>query len=245
MRHTTTKTKRPMTWAEIERRVLTAFSEDRVGVAWAIEQFRKESQKVRQAEEDAKVVHRLQSPPVIAAAVRVLQADIRHKVAVFRARAARDKHCVALVQLRATLGAHDGVFPDEEDGEHIVPELLEARRTTKAAKMKKLQKIIDASKRLASAEGADSGETPAVPKGLSDGVHKFMSDLQEFLRASGDEGRELVLRICDDPDYARKLVQEEGLPPALQFLAQIVAQATANTRLPASDKKSGFGFGRR
>jgi len=52
------------TWAGIEALILAPFDENRVGDRWAIQHWRKETDEVRQAEQDAEVVHRFEAGKV-------------------------------------------------------------------------------------------------------------------------------------------------------------------------------------
>jgi len=134
---------------------------------------------------------------------------------------------------------------DEEDGEHIVPELLAVLRVTKSAKTKMLQQVVQASMTLAHNNGDENAEQPSWPPGLGDGIQDFANDLTEFLSANGEEGREIVTRVGEDTDFAKKVCNDEDMPRPIRFLGQVVVEANTNNHLPKKEQRIGFGFGSR
>lgn len=230
------------TWEEIEKRVVESFDLDDVGANYGVSRWREHVEKARGVEDAGEVSHSFTSPKVLDAVVDFFKADIAENVAIFQVKLARNNRLMKLMNLRVALGEAQGVFVDEEDGEHVVPELLAVLRVTKSAKTKMLQQVVEASMTLAHNNGDENAEQPSWPVGLGDGIQDFANDLTEFISANGDEGREVVTRVCQDTGFAKKVCNDEDMPKPIRFLAQVVVEAKTNNHLPDKERRIGFGF---
>ena len=233
---TTVKCDANPTWEEIEKRVLESFDLNDVGIRFAVEAWRKSVEKVRDAEDLGEVAHSFSSAEALDAAVAFHQADIGENLAIFKVKTARNERRLALMNIVKALGESQGVFVDEDEGEHIIPELLVVTRVSKSAKSKMLQQVVEATMTLATNGNGDS-EDIKWPSSISE---DFRNDLEEFLSANGDAGREIITRVCHDAGFAKKVRQDEEMPRPIRFLAQIVVEASSNNRLPNRERKIGF-----
>lgn len=226
----------------IEARVLEGFDLEDVATACAVRSWKDHFAQVID-ETVGDETHRFNSEAVLSAAVVLFQAEIRENLAVHQVKVAHVEWLLALMKLRAELGAREGIFPDEDEGERIVPERLAVIKVSKAEKTKLLEQVIEASRRIA--EGSHDGEAiDAFPKGVGEGIRDFAVDLQTLISKAGQDGREAVTRICDDREYANEVLQDDQMPRPLRFLAQIVIETSSND-LPKKANHVGFGFGKR
>ena len=233
-----TKNETPPTWAEIEKRVIESFNLDDVGANYGVSRWREHVEKARGVEDAGEVAYPFTSPKVLDAVVEFFKADIAENIAIYQVKLARNDRLMKLMNLRVALGEAQGVFVDEEDGEHVVPELLAVVRVTKA---KMLQQVVQASLTLAHNNGDENAEQPSWPAGLGDGIQDFANDLSEFIATNGEEGREIVTRVCEDINFAKKVCNDEELPRCIRFLAQVVVEANTNNHLPKKKRRIGFG----
>lgn len=239
------KNETPPTWAEIEKRVVESFNLDDVGANYGVSRWREHVEKARGVEDAGEVAYPFTSPKVLDAVVEFFKADIAENIAIYQVKLARNDRLLKMMNLRVALGEAQGVFVDEEDGEHVVPELLAVLRVTKSAKTKMLQQVVQASMTLAHNNGDENAEQPSWPAGLGDGIQDFANDLTEFISANGEEGREIVTRVCEDTDFAKKVCNDEDMPRPIRFLGQVVVEANTNNHLPKKEQRIGFGFGSR
>lgn len=232
-------------WEEIEKRVLKSFNLDEVGVIYAVSRWREHVERARGVVHAGEVTHQFTSPKVLDAVVKSFKADIAENNAIFLLNLARNDRLLKQTNLRVALGEAQGVFVDEERGEHIVPEMLAVLRVTKSAKMKMLQQVVQASMTLARSNGDENAEEPSWPVGLGEGIQDFANDLTEFINTNGEQGRQMVTRVCEDHEFARRVRNNEEMPKPLRFLAQVVVEASTNIHLPEKERRIGFGFGSR
>ena len=239
------KNETPPTWAEIEKRVVESFNLDDVGANYGVSRWREHVEKVRGVEDAGEVAYPFTSPEVLDAAIEFFKADIAENIAIYQVKLARNDRLLKMMNLRVALGEAQGVFVDEEDGEHVVPELLAVLRVTKSAKTKMLQQVVQAAMTLAHNNGDENAEQPSWPAGLGDGIQDFANDLAEFISANGEEGREIVTRVCEDINFAKQVCNNEEFPRPIRFLGQVVVEANTNNHLPKKKQRIGFGFGSR
>lgn len=228
-------------WDEIERRVVESFNLDDVGVNYAVSRWREHVEKARELEDAGETAYPFTSPKVRDAVIEFFQADIAENEVIFRVKLARNGRLMKLMNLRVALGEAQGVFVDEEGGEHIVPELLAVLRVTKSAKTKMLQRVVQASMALADNNSDENAEEPSWPAGLGGGIPDFANDLQDFVDQAGDQGRDMVTRVCQDTGFAKSIRNDEDFPQCIKFLAQIVIEANCNNPLPEKERRIGFG----
>jgi hypothetical protein len=250
MMTTKARNETPPTWAEIEKRVIESFNLDDVGANYGVSRWREHAEKARGVEDAGEVAYPFTSSKVLDAVVEFFKADIAENIAIYQVKLARNARLLKLMNLRVALGEAQGVFVDEEDGEHIVPELLAVLRVTKSAKTKMLQQVVQASMTQASMtlahnNGDENAEQPSWPAGLGDGIQDFANDLSEFIATNGEEGREIVTRVCEDINFAKEVCNNEDLPRPIRFLGQVVVEANTNNHLPKKERRIGFGFGSR
>ena len=224
-------------WDEIEKRVIESFNIDDVGTSYGVSRWKEHVDKARGTEDSGEIAHHISSPMVLDAVVEFFKSDIEKNEAIFRVKVARNERLLKLMNLRVTLGEAQGVFVDEEDGEHVVPELLAVVRVTKA---KMLKQVVHASMTLANNNGDENAEQPSWPAGVSE---DFSNDLTEFINANGDQGREMVTRVCEDTVFAKKVCNDEEYPKPIRFLAQVIVEANSNNNLPGQERRIGFGIG--
>lgn len=232
-------------WDEIEKRVVKAFDLDDVGANYGVSRWREHVEKTRGVEDAGEIAHDFTSPKVLNTVVEFFRSDIEENEAIFRVKVARNNRLLKLMNLRVALGENQGVFVDEEDGERVVPELLAVVRVTKSAKTKMLQQVVQASMTLVHNNGDENAEQPSWPAGLGEGIQDFANDLTEFITANGEEGREIVTRVCEDINFAKQVCNDEDLPRPVRFLGQVVVEANTNNHLPKKERAIGFGFASR
>lgn len=235
-----TKTEVETTWGDVERHVLTGLDMGEAGVRYAVKRWRDDVAEARQADDPDRVAHTFVSREVIKATIDYFRADIADNEAIYRLKVARSKRRKALMDLHTALGEHDGFFVDEQGGERIVPERLAVTRVDKAAQINALHRVVQASIQLAKSNGDGAVEEPAFPADLGDGIRDFENDLKEFIRANGDQGREMVLRVCEDRDFATEVIANEEMPKSVRFLAAIVVETVMKNRIP--ERPPVFGF---
>jgi len=228
-------------WDEIEKRVLEPFDLNDIGVRLAVATWRKNVEKIRAGQNADEIAHYFTSPEVLDPVVEFLQSELREDIAVSRVKLARNEHVMKLMNLRVVLGQTQGVFVDEENGERIVPKLLAVVRVTKSAETKKLRELIQASRTLANNTGDDKDEQPSWPSGLGEGIQDFADDLKEFISTNGDQGREMVSLICQDPGFAKTVSKDAEMPQCIKFLTQIVVETNTSNHLPEKVRQIGFG----
>lgn len=231
-------------WKTIERRVIKAFGRQGPAARFGLKTWQEQSQRAREEGPGVgKVVHRFKSPEVYDALVDYFVADIADNAAIHEAKVAKDKLKLAAVKLRAALGEHDGCLLDQEEGDRIVPERFEVVRVSESARKESLRQVIKASMKLAEEDDetlGNEGEDSKFPSALGDGILQYAKDLSEFLRATGTKGRELVVRLCQDANLAKEVRGDDDMPSPLRFLAGLVLETTANTRLPEEERTMGF-----
>lgn len=234
-----TATKRNADWDDLEARVLEPFDLTDVGVKYAVDRWRVELEKRRELQEMGKVTHAFSSPKVIDAVVNFFRADIAENQAIYKAKVARSKRVLAFMNIEVALGECDGFFADEDDGEHVVPERLAVLRVSKAARQKNLHRVVQASMQLARSNGDDEADEPSFPSVLGD-IQEYAADLKDFIDGNGNEGREIIVRVCEDRGFAQKVSKDDDMPRCLRFLAQIVVETNTMNRLPATERRIGF-----
>lgn len=242
MTSTTTQPSEQIAASGFEERVLDAFNLDDVAASCAVKAWKEHCLQVL-GETVGEETHRFSSEAVINAAVEFFQADIRENLAIHQTKVAREERLLALMVLRATLGASEGVFPDEDEGERIVPERLSVVKVSNADKTKVLEQVIEVSRRIADGDH-DGDATDAFPKDIGEGIQKFTADLQTLISMAGQNGRETVTRICDEREYANEVLQGDEMPRPLRFLAKIVLE-TSSSEMPKRVNHVDFGFGKR
>jgi hypothetical protein len=233
----------PVTWTDIETRVLDGFDAQEVAQRSAVKLWLKHVEAERAGDPLGKVVHAFASNQVLAAAVAFFQADIEEDIAIFRAKVARNRRYEAYVQVRCALGIHEGVFLDDEMS--IVVERLAVIRGGREEEQAKNRELLDLSQALAEAR-TDPEEVIAgaqLPGSLreDDGVKAFLADLVEFILANGKRGRDMVDRVCKDEKVASHVVGDDNMPKALRFLASISIELSRDRKtLPAERRPVGF-----
>jgi hypothetical protein len=231
-------------WDRVVARVIEPFDLNDVGQRWAVEQWRKHAEAERDGEPLGKIVHEFVSEEVLKAAVAFFQADIKKNVAIFKAKLAKNQRYEALVQVRSALGAHDGVFPEEEESIDI--ERLAVIRNGPDEKQAEHRKLVEVSRALAEAEGDHeaviAGAQLPGPLRENEGVKAFLSDLVEFLGANGERGRDLISRVCVDEKIASRVKDDDDMPKPVRFLAGIALDLSRNAqKLPVEHRPLGFG----
>lgn len=236
------KSEKDPAWVECKKRVVESFDLDDVGTNYGVSRWLEHVEKERGVEEAGEMAYRFTSPQVLDAAVDFFKTDIAENIAIFQARIARNDRQRKLMELRLKLGEVQGVFVDEEKGERIVPELLGVMRITKSSKTKMLHQLVTASMTMAGDNGDEEIAPPIWPTGLGDGIQDFANDLNDFVSTNGDKGREMVMRVCQDTAFAKKVRNDEELPKAIRFLASIVTEVNTDSHLPERERPIGFGF---
>lgn len=227
-------------WTEFEARVLKKFNMKDPATRYAVKRWRDDVAAARAASGALEVVHAFAAPEVVEAAVAFFRADIAENEAIYRAQVAERARIAALMGVETAMGEHDGYFVDREKGERVAPEQLAVVRFDKTEQLSALRGVVEASVKLAQSNGDGADERPVFPSALGEGIREFADDLGEFIRVNGDEGRNCVLRLCDDRDFAARAAVDENLPKPLRFLAQTVLQTSEKVRLP--EQPVGFGF---
>jgi hypothetical protein len=169
------------------------------------------------------VVHRFTSPAMQELAVEFFLSDIEENAAIIRFRLAQQRRQEALTQLHAGLAKHDFFFTQEEDVVH--ENRLEVRRVSRVQQLEFRRKLVRFSRDLVEGalqvtpEQVATGELPDCLKRAP--VSEYATELGEYIVNSGEPGRELVLRICDDAEFATQVEQDERNPRALRYLAEL------------------------
>ena len=227
-------------WNEVKKRVVEEFDLDEVGCNYGVSRWLKQVENVRAFEDAGEIKHSFTSPKVIDAVVESCKADIEENIAIYKRKLAQNNHLLKMRNLTVILGEAQGVFVDEKKGEQIVPELLAVTRVTKSAKTKMMKQVVEASISLASNNGDEGTEQPNWPTGLGDWIQLFADDLSEFIAEYGEEGCEMVQRICEDIEYAKRVCEDEELPHPIRVLSRIVLEIHSNNNLPKDKRAVGF-----
>jgi len=238
MTESTTSRESDSTFEDIEKRVLEPFDLDDIAESRAVNLWRAGVEKVRAAVGLADVTHRFSAPQVHDAAVEFFKTEIREYESIHRLKVAEHRSSLALKNLVAMLGEHDGIFPDDEEDQRVVPEILSVVTIRKSTQRRLFKQVVQASRDLARAKG-DDGEIPFATE-LGDGIKHFKDDLHEFIESNGDHGRAAVVRVCEDREFAETVNGSEEWPKPLRFLARIVVQGASTSRLPEQERKIGF-----
>lgn len=207
--------------------------------SYAWETWKADFEKVQAAAAEVEIVHKFSAPEVIQAAFDYFKADLNENRALFGLKAARNARRLAKLKLVADLGRYDGRFIDDEDDEQVVAAIGAVVANAKSAKTRLLQQVVDASLTLAGEKG-ESGSQPKFPEALGEGIRDFQTDLIEFIQVNGDEGRKLVVRVCKDCDFARKISDDSTMPKCVKWLAGVVVDIQGKNKLPEQQSVIGF-----
>lgn len=227
-------------WEQIQKRVLSSFDCGNIAVRNAVDDWVKKVQETRDVQNIGEITHKFASQEVLDATVSLCCADIEKNITVFQFKIAKNMCLRARINLRVALGAYDGVFPDEDEDDHIAPEYLAVVRITKTAELKRLRNVVDFSIKLAESEGDDGDSEVPLPASLGGGLQQFASDLKEFIGTNGDQGRDAVARICRDNEFAEEVLNGDEMPASLRFLAKLVLEIGKNNRVLEKTRRMGF-----
>jgi hypothetical protein len=222
----------------LEKLVTKSFDQDDATTQHAIAQWRADQEKARAQQAASEVVAAFTSPLVLEAVLAFHKADIEENIAIYKAKVAHSERQLKFMNMRVALGAAQGYFVDDEAGDRVVPAMLAVMRTSKEAKTRMLHQLVQTLKR-----GAEQGVAPEeadLPAGLGDGVKALSADLTEFEQINGDNGRQLVVQVCEDASFAEKVSADERLPKCIRFLAQVVSEISTSNKLPAPERRMGF-----
>lgn len=119
-------------------------------------------------------------------------------------------------------------------------------RVSKVDLIERDKVLVNFSRRLASGEdgcGPEqilAGEVPAEVAEQGEGREAYARDLAEHLIEEGEDGRQMVLQICDGGDVARSIEADQDAAAPLRFLAHLVLK----TRVGGGRAKANrVGFG--
>ena len=221
-------------WEEIQNRVIEHFNGNDICDKYSVSLWQEELENVRGARDAGEILHHFTVPNVIDAAIEFFKSSIEENRAIFQVKVKMNRRRMKLMALQSALGEDQGLFVNEEEGEMIVPELLAVIRVNKT---ERLQQIIQTSMSLARDEKGECKDQPSWPSGTDE---NFSNDLTKFINTNGDEGRELVTRVCEDIGFARTVHNDEEMPMPIRFLAQIVTEAGKDTHIHKKKKIIGF-----
>ena len=228
---------------EMDKVILEIYDLNDVEIKYAIKHWQKQNEGIRKDEDVGDVIHTFDSLTVKEAAIKYQQAKINTLRDQYRVNVDIKKENLALANLVAALGEFDGIFADEDEGDQIVPELMAVLRITKADKLKRINRIIDTSMQLAQSEDGEIKNQPDFSASFGDGIKQYIKDLLEFINTNGNDGREVVIRICKDVKFAKNVREDDEYPSPLRFLAKLKLEIGADTHLPNKSQNTGFGFG--
>lgn len=227
-------------WLKIEARAkrLARFDASLPRDRFALERLRRQVKKVadyRFSPED--ICHRFQSLPVLQQTARWAAKRLAYFRKVFDTYEADNSADVAKLEITRALGKNEAFFFLED--ETIVPELGIVTKPGIATSLGLIRSVLDAVRQYA------AGTAPELvfPESLPDHFKQWRLDLKHFLTKTGDEGRKLVVNICESSELARTLhdMPDTKVAPCLQFLAARVIELDIRTQMP-SRTTGGLGF---
>ena len=186
------------------------------------------------------VVHRFTTPEIHELAIKFFLEDIEENAAILRLRLAKQRRQEALSHLHAGLAEHDLFFAKE--GDNVNENRMEVRRVSKAQEVEFARKLVRFSRELAEGtselapERVASGEIPDYLQVTN--IRKVTIELGEFIVAHPEAGKEMIRRICADPQFATQVEQDEQNPELLRFLAHM----SNASRTPNRPKVNEIGF---
>jgi len=210
----------------------------------AVEMWQENRREALQEDPVGPVVHSFAAEEMFKEALAYHRADIEENIAVLKAKLATERREAAAARFRLSIGEHEGFFLEEDD--HICLHQMEIQRRDKVRERARLRALVDFCRSLGAGEAPLTLEQVAngmLPDGLRGRavMISFTKDLAEFLSETGDEGRQFILRICDDTDLAAKVFEDEGMPKPVRYLAKCATSVREGTlKAPKTERKVGF-----
>ncbi len=182
-----------------------------------------------QTEPMGKMVHRFVSAEVRERMLQFMVAEILEEVAILKAHLAQQRRKEMAAHFSASVAEHDLFFEQEED--RIFIHRGEVWRVTKADELEAVRQTVAFVRELATgtasitAEDALNEKLPAHLRRY--GIGAFTKDVGDFLPRHGEEGREIMRRICDDKEMAEQVEAHPQSPLVLQHLAGLCKMLNA------------------
>jgi hypothetical protein len=230
------KVEKVPSWKDIEAKVLKAFDLRDKSQEYGVKEWKEYVEKIRSSEVKGDIIKTFESREVYDVLVSYFISDIEDNIARYRLKLCQSNRQNKLMSLALALGEYDTVFIDEERGEKIVPELLGIASVTNE---KIYKRVLQASVCLAQNYTEDKSVEITWPLEVSS---DFTDELTTFIKSNGDQGRELIMRICEDGNCANDIYTDSEMPKPLRFLAQMSLEINKNNFL--SKKKRSIGFGK-
>ncbi len=148
------------------------------------------------------------------------------------------------MHLHASLAEHDVFF--QNDGDEVYPNRMEVRRVTKSQQLDCIKRVVQFAKDIAedkaglSPEAMVNGVLPDSLKGCP--VTDFTVELGEYLIKSGELGKEIIQRICDDPSCAAMVEADPQCPRPLRHLANLTIALKNAAAYKPSNSTATVGF---
>ncbi len=235
-----TRKKQPVSWKTIEHLVLEGLDLENQATRHAVEEWKKHVKDVQTQHEADRMIHAVSSEESIQALVEFFRSDIAVREAKYKAKMAREMRALAFARLRVALAESEAAFADERLGIALVPEMLGIVRISPETKRAALNEMIE--RAIALAEGREPDEDTRAAGEDRSRLAEFSADLKMFLDANGEEGKELVLRICKDTEFAKQAMTDPELPGVVAFLAQVVVRAKTPLKIVKRRNGRPIGF---
>lgn len=171
-------------WKEIEQKVIDSFDEKNAGVIYALKQWKKEIDKIRNGHIHDEVIYHISSPRVLNAIVNYFKKVVKEHIKIFQLRIARQVRAHHADKIFLAL-RREGIFVDDDAGEKVVPELPGVIRIDEK---KQLCQIVDATRQRALDK--NDWESSAWPDDLRKKYSDYVEDMENFIEVNGDSACE-------------------------------------------------------
>lgn len=213
---------------QIINRVLEGFDNKDRPLLAAIKDFIKSHEIALKEKEKRKVIKTIESEEVIDAIIQINRAAIEVMAARTRLSLAEKKFDIASSNLNLKVVEFEEV---DDDWELNVHKLLIVK-SDKGKEEAAFRKIIEFAKTMA--DGTANIPLQSIRDGdlpddliqsinqIGVNIREFVKDLTDFLLEAKVEGHKEVLRICDDPDFAKEVALKSNKAIPLRVLAAMI-----------------------
>ncbi len=192
-------------------------------------------------------IYALEAPAVVRSVIEYRVLDASENVAILERKAALARLEESKKHILAELGVHQGCFLDDEEALDV--DRLEVVKKNKVAEVGELKSLVNFCQELSSGssqvplEAVCNGEAlPAQFRQRTD-YKAFLSDLGLFLVNSGDNGRSIVRKVCEEHAFAERMAADDEQPRPVRFLASISLKVLAFANNRKQEQAIGFKAG--
>jgi len=213
---------------QIINKVLNGFDQKDRAVSHAIKEFLNAHQKALKEKETSEFIKRIESEEALDALVQLHRALIGVWASGFRQKIADKNFEIASANLTLKIEEFEEVDEDWE----VSPHRLLIVKKDKGKEEAAFRKIVEFAKTMA--DGTSNIPLQSIRDGdlpddliqsinqIGVNIREFVKDLADFLLEAKVEGHKEVLRICDNPDFAKEVALKSNKPVPLRVLAAMI-----------------------